>query len=75
MFRAVLDGSNPMPIIHSSSVSSPVSLAIDNRGASSKLFVADSILERIKVFDSNGEGQEKFAETDGHITGRVLFDC
>lgn len=68
-----MDGSNTMAIIHSSEVSLPVSLAIDNRGASSKLFVADSDRQRITVFDTNGKGQDLFKITDSPITGKFTL--
>ncbi len=69
VFRALMDGSNPMAIIHSSDITYPVSLAIDNRGASSKLFVADSAQKRIKIFNSDGKGQVLFYVTDSPIAG------
>ena len=67
-----MDGSNPMAIIHSSDVTYPIALAIDNRGASSKLFVADSLQKRIKIFNSDGKGQELFTVTDSPIAGNYF---
>lgn len=68
-----MDGSNPMAVIHSSDVTSPVSLAIDNRGASSKLFVADSAQQRIKMFNTDGKNQVSFTITDADIAGKKLL--
>ncbi len=61
-----------MAIIHSSYITQPAYLAVDNRGASSKLYVADNTEQRIKIFNADGEVEALFAITDCRIGGKPI---
>ena len=59
-----------MAIIHSSYITQPAYLAVDNRGASSKLYVADNTEQRINIFDADGEVEALFTITNSRIGGK-----